>query len=148
MGCKFIFGCPPYQTLRFAQGDIVCHPGQFLCEAREEYVRGVVSCFKTARATVALPLLVAIALLAASCSNSDALKNVRGLLTDVQARSISQVETLTVEEQGTGKQWMFQTDGDIGPTPSHLRAHMLQGEPVTVHYMERDGRLLAVKVTD
>ena len=55
---------------------------------------------------------------------------------------------LTVEEQGTGKLWTFQAEGDIGFTPSHLRAHMLQGEAVTVHYKERTGRLVAVKVED
>ena len=103
-------------------------------------------CFNV-RLLMLLPMLAAIAVLAA-CSDVGALKNVRGLLTDVQARSIIQVETLTIEEQGTGKQWTFQAEGDIGFTPSHLRAHMLQGEPVTVHYKERDGRLLAVQVAD
>jgi hypothetical protein len=93
-------------------------------------------------------LLAAITLLIASCGGSDAPKTVRGLLTDVQAHSISLVETLTIEEQGTGERWTFQSEGDIGFTPSHLRAHMLQAETVTVHYEERDGRLLAVKVAD
>ena len=100
------------------------------------------------RIAAMLLLLVAITLLVASCGRSGALKNVRGLLTDVQAHSISQVETLTIEEQGTGDRWTFQVKGDIGFTPSHLRAHMLQAEAVTVTYEERDGRLLAVKVTD
>ena len=104
-------------------------------------------CFNVRLLTL-LPLLAAIALLASSCGGSGALKEVRGLLTDVQARSITEVDILTVEEQGTGKLWTFQAEGDIGFTPSHLRAHMLQGEAVTVHYKERTGRLVAVKVED
>jgi len=93
-------------------------------------------------------LLATITLLITSCGGSGTLKTVRGLLTDVQAHSISQVGTLTLEEHGTGERWTFQAEGNIGFTPSHLRSHMLQAEAVTVHYEERGGRLLAVKVTD
>ena len=72
----------------------------------------------------------------------------RGWVTDVQARSIDEVASLTVREEGTEKVWTFQAEGPIGFTPSHLREHMLQGQPVTVHYQERQGRLVAVLVTD
>ena len=94
-------------------------------------------------------LLAVVAIMAASCGGgSGGEKTVHGLVTDVQARSITEVATLTLEEEDTGKVWTFQAEGHIGLTPSHLREHMLQGLGVTVRYQERQGQLIAVLVTD
>lgn len=86
--------------------------------------------------------------IAASCGPSGQEKTAPGLVTEVQARSLTQVETLTIQEQPTGRLLTFQAEENIGFTPSHLRQHMLQGAPVTVHYVERRGRLWATRVTD
>ena len=93
-------------------------------------------------------LLAVVAVMASSCGGSGGEKTVHGLLTDVQARSITEVATLTLEEKDTGKVWTFQAEGHIGPTPSHLREHMLHGLSVTVNYEERQGELIAILVTD
>jgi hypothetical protein len=75
-------------------------------------------------------------------------RTVRGVVVEVEARSISEVAYLTIEEQGSGKVWTFQADGFVGFTPSHIREHMMQGQAVTVLYQERDGVFFAVLVTD
>ena len=94
-------------------------------------------------------LLAVVALMASSCGGgSGGEKTVRGRVTDVQARSITEVAMLTLEEEATGKVWTFQAEGHIGFTPSHLREHMLQGQLVAVRYQERQGELIAVLVTD
>jgi len=95
-----------------------------------------------------LALLAALSVLAASCGGGSEEKTVRGLLTDVQGRAIAEVETLTIQEEGTGKVWTFYAQGDVGFTPSHLRQHMLRGEPVTVRYREQPDRLLVIRLTD
>ena len=94
-------------------------------------------------------LLAALAVMTTtSCGGGGDEKTVRGLVTDVQANSITQVATLTLREEGTGKVWTFQAEGHIGFTPSHIRQHMLQGQSLTVHYEERRGQIFAVLVTD
>ena len=99
--------------------------------------------------TTMLLLAVAVAMVATACGGEDGTENtVRGLVTDVRSRSIAEVETLTVQEEGTGKLWTFQTQGSVGFTPSHIREHMLQGQQVTVRYQEGQGQLIAVLVSD
>ncbi len=95
-----------------------------------------------------LLLVVAVAMVAAACGGEDGTENaVSGLVTEVRSRSITEVVTLTVQEEGTGKLWTFQTQGSVDFTPSHIREHMLQGQPVTVRYQERQGQLIAVLVS-
>ena len=95
-----------------------------------------------------LLLAALVVMTAASCGGGSDEKTVRGLVTDVQASSITQVDSLTLREEGTGKLWTFQAKEHVGLTPSHIRQHILQGQLLTVHYEERRGQLFAVLVTD
>ena len=73
---------------------------------------------------------------------------VRGMVLEVVGRNIVELETLRIRDE-SGKEWTFGADqGFIGLSPSHLREHQLAGESVLVTYVTRDGRLLAVDITD
>ena len=63
---------------------------------------------------------------------------VEGLIVEVVARDIDEVETLRIRDSG-GKIWTFTTEGYTGITPAHLREHQLFGDTVTVTYQEKDG---------
>lgn len=91
-------------------------------------------------------MLAAVLALTMGCGGGE--RTVRGVVVEVEARSISEVALLIVEEEGTGKVWTFQADGPVGFTPSHIREHMMQGLPLTVRFRERDGLFVAVLVTD
>lgn len=93
-----------------------------------------------------LILLAAAVALTMACGGGETM--VRGVVVEVEARSILEVATLTIKEEGSGKVWTFQADGPVGFTPSHIREHMMQGRLVTVRFRERDGLFIAVLVTD
>ena len=63
---------------------------------------------------------------------------VEGLVVEVVARSIDEVETLRIRDSGW-ETLTFTTEGYAGITPAHLREHQLFGEVVTVTYQEKDG---------
>ena len=89
--------------------------------------------------------LAALVLLLAACG--DDVQTVRGVVTDVQPRSLTEVAVFSVQDS-TGKLWLFEAEGPIDLTPSHLREHALTGQPVTVYYRVQGDRLLAERVTD
>ena len=95
--------------------------------------------------------LATLLILLAACGNGE--QTVQGQVTDLQSRSLTEIATLTVQDDA-GRLWAFQAEGPINYTPSHLREHRLTGQPVTVYYRnEGNGRdegerLLAVRITD
>ena len=96
--------------------------------------------------TFVLLLVGVVVLLTTACG--DSVFEMRGLITDVQAGSLTEAESFTVQEDGTGRLWTFTTEGFIGFTPSHMREHMLAGQVVAVRYRDEDGRLVAVLISD
>ncbi len=66
---------------------------------------------------------------------------------EVVARDINEIETLRLLGED-GQEYRFTTEGFVGFSPSHLREHQLFGQPVIVSYVQRDGRLVAVAITD
>ncbi len=101
---------------------------------------------KVSSSNVTFILLAAVVILTMACGGGE--RAVRGVVVEVEARSIAEVAILTIEEEGTGKVWTFQADEPVGFTPSHIREHMIQGRLVTVRFRERDGLFIAVLVTD
>ena len=79
------------------------------------------------------------------------LKQVQGLVVEVVARNIDEVETLGVRD-ADGRVWTFTTQGYAGFTPGHLREHQLFGDRVVVYFREESGsedsRLVAVRFAD
>ena len=108
---------------------------------------------------VALLGFFAVVLTAVDCGGDgkdeteEAILQVRGLVTDVQARSLLELESLqVVDEQNTV--WDFRgapqrvTDRGHDYSPSHLRQHMVQGVPIIVTYTEKDGVLTIVSISE
>ena len=102
---------------------------------------------------------LAVLLIAADCgsdveeSGGNPTLEVRGIVTDVEAMSLLELELLRVtDEQNT--EWEFRPgrDGVAGVghvyTPSHLRQHMVQGVPIIVTYRENDGVLTIVSISE
>ncbi|MBM3943725.1 MAG: hypothetical protein FJ316_12615 [SAR202 cluster bacterium] len=72
---------------------------------------------------------------------------VRGMVLEVQERSLTEVELLRLRDS-QGREWTFTTAGFAGFTPSHLRQHQAFGEPVLVTYRQEQGRLVAENIAD
>ena len=74
---------------------------------------------------------------------------VSGLLVDVVAASLLDLDTITVLD-GEGNRLTFDAAGRRFPgfSPAHVREHMVQGDPVTVTFNEVDGRLVLVDISD
>ena len=103
--------------------------------------------------------LLAVLLIGADCGEDGKVDTgepplqVRGVVTDVQARSLLELESLrVVDERNTV--WDFQpgpegvTGGGHDYTPSHLRQHMVQGVPIIVSYVEKDGVFTIVSISE
>jgi len=69
---------------------------------------------------------------------------VRGLILEVNAKSLLDLESLRLEDED-GTIWLFEGGGRTFPgfTPSHIREHMVAGQRVSVTF-ERDGDVLTV----
>lgn len=96
--------------------------------------------------------VLALFLAAASCGeapgdSNGGLRQVRGHVVEVVARSITEVEILRLRDED-GSEYVFSTEGFVGFTPSHLKEHALFGQTVLVTYREEDGRLVAVRTED
>ena len=72
-----------------------------------------------------------------------------GLVTDVAARTLLEFETIEVTD-ANGRAMVFHANGGAFDefTPSHIREHMLLGEPVEVGYRAEGGRLIIVSLRD
>ena len=83
----------------------------------------------------------------ANTDAGDTGRQVRGHILEVVARNITEIERVSIRDQD-GRRWTFTTEGYTGVTASHLREHQLSGQQVVVSYVEREDRLVAVKIGD
>ena len=76
-------------------------------------------------------------------------ESVRGLVLDLGAKSLLELESLTIEDE-SGTRWTFAARGKrlAEFTPSHVREHMVQGLQVTVIFHRQDGELIIDNITD
>jgi predicted small lipoprotein YifL len=94
---------------------------------------------------LAAALLLAITL--SGCGNDTAgpeaaEQTLRAEIMDVRARDLQRIESLTVRD-ANGQTWVFESRGPLEFTPSHVREHMVLGEPIEVTFHE-DGDILVV----
>ena len=104
-----------------------------------------------------LPLVVLLVLGASSCAQGEgrdeqtsAPESVRGIVVEVEARSIRELRSLKVKDEA-GAVWEFDAAGFSGSgafTPSHLREHGALGEQVTVRFHREGGVLKVDEITD
>ena len=113
------------------------------------------SAYKDTGRLVAIAALMSTMLftLVAACGETPprtgAESEVRGMVQAVEPRSLLDIESLTVVDE-EGVVWIFQGGPrtPAGFTPSHLREHMLQGEPVSVFYHAEGEALVIDDITD
>ena len=74
-------------------------------------------------------------------------ETVRGVVLAVEAKSLTEIDTLTVADEA-GVTWHFEAGDYKGFPPSHLREHMVQGSPVSVTFRREEGVLIIEGVTD
>ena len=96
---------------------------------------------------VAVVLVAVVALLSSACDRQESSLQVRGQVVEVIPRSFSELEALRIRDQG-GKEYLFETEGFVGFTPSHVREHQLLGQTILVTYEKRQGRLVATSLED
>lgn len=79
-----------------------------------------------------------------SSSRAVEVESVRGLILEVNAKSLLELESLSLEDED-GTIWLFEGGGRTFPdfTPSHIREHMVTGQRISVTF-ERDGDVLTV----
>ena len=95
-----------------------------------------------------LAFLCAAALILAFCNTrEDSPETVHGRITDVQIRSVTEVDSFSLADAAGGT-WSFTAEGPLEFTPSHLRGHMLTGEDVSVRFRRAGDVLIAVSVED
>lgn len=96
--------------------------------------------------TTLLCLLCAIAILAA-CNDDPGEMQVRGQVVEVIPRNFSELELLRIRDD-SGREYLFETEGFAGFTPSHVREHQLLGQTLLVVYVKRGERLIMVRLED
>ena len=81
--------------------------------------------------------------------SGEGVETVRGLVLEVDARSLLEVESLRVEDK-SGVIWLFEGRGRASAefTPSHIREHMVNGLPVTVTFRREGGVLTIIELGD
>jgi hypothetical protein len=96
-----------------------------------------------------LALAAAVALWSAGCqAHAQAVpQQARGLVINVQARSIAETEVITIRTDD-GRELTLRVDRAADMTPGHLREHMALGQPVVVTYQQTPDGLLATRIDD
>ncbi len=99
--------------------------------------------------SIAWVLVALFVLLAVACGGGE--RTVEGIITNVDATSLTQVETFTVRDNDNNI-IVFRIARDAtqdiedGFVPSHLREHALAVEQVKVFYRVEDGEFLALRL--
>ena len=83
-------------------------------------------------------LLTLAAVMFTACGSDPEGTPVTGEVTDVQSRSITEFDSLTIVDS-KGQTWTFSGGAFSGFTPSHLIEHQALGDPVKVWYVEENG---------
>lgn len=92
-------------------------------------------------------LFLAILLLPGAGCDTGGTHQVRGQVVEAVPRSFSELEVLRIRDD-EGREYVFETEGFIGFTPSHVREHQLFGQSLLVTYEKRGDVLIAVRLED
>ena len=96
-------------------------------------------------------ILVIALLIFTSCTQSDDTQNekiIEGYVTNVSAANLLNVDWFEIETK-SGKVMRFEVTGSLGSfTPSHMRQHMLIGDPISITYYEKGEKFNASLVED
>lgn len=98
-----------------------------------------------------LGLLAIAALLLGGCAAdapSDDTRVLTGIVTDVEATSLTDVESFTFRADGEDIEIQIDPEITYAFPPEHLRAHAISSEPVRVEVEDRSGTLYALTLDD
>ena len=110
-------------------------------------------CGRKMKVKLALGAIAMIALISGACTdvarNKDlnSIQTVSGLVIMVEARAITEIKLVRIIDE-EGITWNFTTIRPLDFTPSHLREHMVRGDPVTVTFRKVDDLLVAERLED
>ena len=99
---------------------------------------------------VPVAFILAGVLFLAACGGGEDVGTVHGNITDIQTKSITEIESFSVLDEA-GETWIFVTEGPLdllGLTTSHLRQHMLDVQAVRVVFEREALGLVAVGIYD
>ncbi len=99
------------------------------------------------RAAVLAVVVLALFNTGACDTTGSAEDTVTGHVIDVRARSLLEIDALTIEDD-EGAEWKFSGRGYRGVSPSHLRQHMIQGFQVVVTYRDEGESLIIREIRD
>ena len=72
---------------------------------------------------------------------------VRGLVVGLESKSLTNLYSITLMDQ-SNREWYFIARGYQGFSPSHLKQHMLLGDPVLVVFHEDGNDLIVDDIED
>ena len=82
------------------------------------------------------------------CISDVSLVEVSGLIIDFEARSLTDIDHLTIGT-AVGQIYELNVGRNLGEfTPSHIRQHMVHGELVEISYFRRDGEYWLRNIRD
>ncbi len=104
-------------------------------------------------------LIAAVFVFLAACSNADPTppaaaptpttpRTVTGVVVDIESRALNEVDSFTLKDGDETYEIFIDPAREYGFPLSHLNAHQTGGEPVAVDVEERDGRLVALTISD
>jgi hypothetical protein len=101
------------------------------------------------RGRVAITLVAALLLCSTGClaHAQTGPQQARGLVVNVQARSITETEAITLRADD-GRELTLRVDRGVDMTPGHLREHMTLALPVLVTYEQTPDGWLATRIDD
>ena len=98
--------------------------------------------------TITALFLISITL---SCDSEGEIQDVSfvsGYVVNVESLSLKKLKSFELIDQKDRKIFLI-VQGDLGKfSPSHMRQHMLIGEPITVKYFVKDGKNIVESVED
>jgi hypothetical protein len=101
---------------------------------------------RTAGAFAATTLILGVV---TGCGGNEAgTRTLSGVVTDVNASNITDVESFTIRSEGETFEIFVDPDAAYDFPPSHLSEHLLSGEPVAAEVEDRGGRLFALTLRD
>jgi len=96
---------------------------------------------------------IALALLSLASCMTNEVHEARGVLVDVQSREIQNADSVTLRG-GDGSVRSFRVSPEVASnadhpnSASHLRQHMMLGDPVVIRYRQTADGLVAVRILD
>ncbi|MGH2754688.1 MAG: hypothetical protein ACRDLB_09650 [Actinomycetota bacterium] len=92
-----------------------------------------------------LPLLLLVFL---ACGSDDAGRSLTGVVIDIESSSLTEIESFTLKDLDKTYEIYIDPGRTYDFPLPHLSAHRAGADPVAVEVEERNGRLVALEISD